>query len=214
MNLNFSEINREFPIQLRSTFGLLVSWSAHICQALFGKRIASSPRWQTNSYISHPPIIMEVDNGSLEIGIHLKWSCSTSVVGKKVSLKYKILEHVRICLIFHNCWVDTPHMTKLSIRLPTSTKLEQVHLYMTFPNAFWESVTPSHYPPTIHTPCNDFDVAQVILHAIFHKVLAKKYLCVVFGPILRSHLLQKYLWKDPNSKNRLNRTGWTTSEVA
>ena len=64
------------------------------------------------------------------------------------------------------------HTTKLSIRLPASTTLEQVHLRMTFPYDFWESATQSHYPPTIHTPCNDFDVAQVILHAIFHKVLA------------------------------------------
>ncbi len=64
------------------------------------------------------------------------------------------------------------HTTKLAIRLPTPTTLEQVHLRMTFPYDLWESVTQSHYPPTIHTPCNDFDVAQVILHAIFHKVLA------------------------------------------
>ena len=104
MNLNFSEINREFPIQLRSAFGLLVFWSAHICQSPFWKEDCLLTEVTNKGlYISYISSSHNHGGGQRVPGKWsscLKWSCSTSIVGKKVSLKYKILEHVRICLIF------------------------------------------------------------------------------------------------------------------
>lgn len=102
MNLNFSEINREFPIQLWSIFGLLVSWSAYARPFLEGLP-------------PHPG-----DN------LLIPWSWDI-YCWKKSIVEIQNPETCQNMSDFPPLGGHTENRLKLSIRLPTSTKLEQVH---------------------------------------------------------------------------------------